>query len=243
MRAYTRALVRATGPDRVVVAEVRYRHRGWNGAREDPVRDTLRALDELRRAAGPVPVVLVGHSMGGRAALRAAVDPSVRAVIGLAPWCPPGESVTQLAGKSVVLLHDEADRVTDARASWDHVRRARAAGARARASSCPRAGTRCSAGRRAGTRPPSPPRWGFSARANSPTASSPGRSRCPGPGRTLSKPRAEAAAARGTAGDGRTDGGPRRHRPSSVTARPPAGGPGRNDPALPGPVVRSRRSR
>ncbi|MEU9414583.1 alpha/beta hydrolase [Streptomyces sp. NPDC048272] len=131
MRAFTRALARATGPHRVVVAEVRYRHRGWNGAREDPVRDTVRALDELRRAVGAVPVVLVGHSMGGRAALRAAGDPAVRAVIGLAPWCPPGEPVTQLAGKSVVLLHDEADRVTDARATWGHVRRARAGGARA----------------------------------------------------------------------------------------------------------------
>lgn len=36
-----------------------------------------------------------------------------------------------LGDTAVVLLHDEADRVTDARASWDYVRRARARGARA----------------------------------------------------------------------------------------------------------------
>ncbi|MER6775808.1 MULTISPECIES: alpha/beta hydrolase [unclassified Streptomyces] len=131
MRPFARAISGSGAARGVVVAEVRYEHRGWNGNRADPVHDVWQALRELCCVAGPLPVVLVGHSMGGRAALRAAADPLVRAVVGLAPWCPPGEPVLHLGDTAVVLLHDEADRVTDARGSWDYVRRARARGARA----------------------------------------------------------------------------------------------------------------
>ncbi|MET9888215.1 alpha/beta hydrolase [Streptomyces sp. NPDC006430] len=131
MLPFVRAIASASRTGALVVAEVRYVHRGWNGRRADPVHDVQRALRELRGVAGPVPVVLVGHSMGARAALRAAADPLVSAVVGLAPWCPPGEPVAHLADTTVVLLHDEADRVTDARATWEYLRRARARGARA----------------------------------------------------------------------------------------------------------------
>lgn len=131
MRPFARAIARATAGDDVLLAAVRYRHRGWNGSRGDTVRDVRRALAELEDLAGPVPVVLVGHSMGGRAALHAAGHPLVRAVVGLAPWCPPGEPVAQLDGKRVVLLHGTRDRTTDPAASRDVARRARAAGAEA----------------------------------------------------------------------------------------------------------------
>ncbi|KJY40356.1 alpha/beta hydrolase [Streptomyces sp. A1547] len=131
MLPFARAIAEAGPAQDVVVAEVRYAHRGWNGHRADPVHDVWQALRELRCGVGALPVVLVGHSMGGRAALRAAADPLVRAVVGLAPWCPPGEPVLHLGDTAVVLLHDAADRVTDAQASWDYVRRARARGARA----------------------------------------------------------------------------------------------------------------
>lgn len=56
----------------VRVQRVRYTHRGWNGPREDPLHDALRMLDALRREAYDIPVVLLGHSMGARAALHAA---------------------------------------------------------------------------------------------------------------------------------------------------------------------------
>ncbi|MFE2475177.1 alpha/beta hydrolase [Streptomyces sp. NPDC001194] len=140
MRPFARAISGSGAARGVVVAEVRYEHRGWNGNRADPVHDVWQALRELCCVAGPLPVVLVGHSMGGRAALRAAADPLVRAVVGLAPWCPPGEPVMHLGDTAVVLLHDEADRVTDARGSWDYVRRARARGARAAGISMPYGG-------------------------------------------------------------------------------------------------------
>jgi pimeloyl-ACP methyl ester carboxylesterase len=97
MRPFARAVAGTTAGDDVLLGTVRYRHRGWNGARGDTVRDAWEALEELTGLAGPVPVVLVGHSMGGRAALRVAGHLQVRAVVGLAPWCPPGEPVSTTA--------------------------------------------------------------------------------------------------------------------------------------------------
>lgn len=118
------------GEKPVRVCRVRYTHRGWNGTRQDPLHDAVRALDRLRREAGDIPVVLLGHSMGARAALHAAGHPLVRSVVGLAPWCPPGDPVTQLAGRDVVLLHSSRDRVTSPLASQSLTARARRAGAR-----------------------------------------------------------------------------------------------------------------
>ncbi|MFE9423716.1 alpha/beta fold hydrolase [Kitasatospora sp. NPDC006697] len=113
----------------VLLAQVGYRCRGWNRHRADPVHDTASALDALSRLAPHVPVVLIGHSMGGRAALAAAGGTTVRGVVALAPWCPPGEPVAHLRGKAAVFLHDEDDTVTSAQQTWAFARRARAAGA------------------------------------------------------------------------------------------------------------------
>ncbi|MEU9027195.1 alpha/beta fold hydrolase [Streptomyces sp. NPDC048383] len=128
MRPFAAAVLRAGRAERILVGDVRYRHRGWNGDRADPVEDARRALRELRRSAGPIPVVLIGHSMGARAALRVADEADVRGVVGLAPWCPPGEPVAHLRDTPIVLLHDEADRVTRAEDTWAYLRRARARG-------------------------------------------------------------------------------------------------------------------
>jgi len=129
MRPFARAVAHALPDDDVLLADVRYRVRGWNGRDADALLDARRALDEVIRIAGNVPVVLVGHSMGGRAALRAASAPQVRGVLALAPWCPAGEPVAHLRDKDVVVLHGDRDRVTDPGAASAFVRRARGAGA------------------------------------------------------------------------------------------------------------------
>ncbi|MCX3059207.1 alpha/beta hydrolase [Streptomyces beihaiensis] len=129
MRPFTRALTRATAGQRVCVGEVRYRHRGWNGDRADAAQDAREAVTELVSRVGEVPVVLVGHSMGGRAALAVAGHPCVRSVVALAPWCPPREPVAHLGGRLVALVHGDRDRVTEAEASWRFAARAEAAGA------------------------------------------------------------------------------------------------------------------
>ncbi|MYR46166.1 alpha/beta fold hydrolase [Streptomyces sp. SID5910] len=131
MRPFLGAVAARTDRDDVLLGQVRYRRRGWNGAAADPLRDTRQALAELRSLVGEVPVVLLGHSMGGRAALRAADDARVRGVVALAPWCPPGEPVGPLSGRDVLVLHGSRDRITDPVASAAYVTRARAAGARA----------------------------------------------------------------------------------------------------------------
>ncbi|NDZ83506.1 alpha/beta hydrolase [Streptomyces sp. SID10853] len=131
MRPIASRIAGATAGHSVLLGRVRYRYRGWNGTRADAAYDARRALDELTAAAGGIPVVLVGHSMGGRAALSAASHPSVRAVVGLAPWCPPDEAAGHLGGRTVVLLHGDRDRTTDPGGSAAFVRRARESGARA----------------------------------------------------------------------------------------------------------------
>jgi hypothetical protein len=120
-------LARAGRRGGLVVAQLRYRMIGYNDG--DPVRDLEWALNELSGRFG-APVCLIGHSMGARAALRAAGHDSVRAVAGLAAWCPPGEPVSQLAGRTVMLVHGSRDRVTDPAGSLHLGRRARGTASR-----------------------------------------------------------------------------------------------------------------
>ena len=104
----------------------RFRVRGWNGALASPVGDLNEALDAIVAVFGSVPVVLVGHSMGARAAARAAGHAAVTAVAGLAPWLPPGEPASQLAGRRVLLAHGSADSITSPAETWAFLERARA---------------------------------------------------------------------------------------------------------------------
>lgn len=106
---------------------MRYQVRGWNGGA--PVADARWALDEVRRELGDVPVVLLGHSMGGRTSVHVADDPSVVGVVALAPWFPKGETVTGLAGKTLRAAHGSSDKITSARATRAYVERALAVGA------------------------------------------------------------------------------------------------------------------
>jgi pimeloyl-ACP methyl ester carboxylesterase len=116
----------------VVVWQLKYRYRGWNEPDQDPVHDVSWALGQARRRYPGAAVVLVGHSMGGRAALRAAGDPSVIAICALAPWVEPDEPVFQLMGRAVLILHGDQDEVTDPRASYEMAARARELGVPAR---------------------------------------------------------------------------------------------------------------
>ena len=120
------AIGRAVRGREVVIRRPRFGVRGWNGGQASPVHDLNELLDGIRGEFGPVPVVLVGHSMGARAVLRAAGHPSVAAVAGLAPWLPPGEPVDQLAGRSILLAHGTVDLVTSPADTWAYAGRARA---------------------------------------------------------------------------------------------------------------------
>ncbi|WP_439936621.1 alpha/beta hydrolase [Nocardia sp. N13] len=109
----------------VGVWSVRYRERGWNGG-VDRTADARWALDEVRAAHGDVPVVLLGHSMGARVAVHVADDPSVRGVVGLAPWWSAQDPVHTLAGRTLRAAHGRRDRITSFGETVRFVERARA---------------------------------------------------------------------------------------------------------------------
>ncbi|WP_279580753.1 alpha/beta hydrolase [Fodinicola feengrottensis] len=130
MIPFAAALERAG--ERIDVWTLRYRHRGWNGAQASPVADARWALDEVRRRHGSVPIALVGHSMGGRTALRVADDPDVRGVVALAPWLPSGEPVEAIRGRRLLIAHGTRDCWTDLGGSLAYARRAESLAAEVR---------------------------------------------------------------------------------------------------------------
>jgi predicted alpha/beta-hydrolase family hydrolase len=130
MRPFATALARRGAAHGVAVWLLRYRCRGWNGSERSPVADAGWALAEVRRRHGDVPVVLVGHSMGGRTAFAIGGDAAVVGICALAPWCEKLDPVDQLAGKTVLIAHGSADKVTSPKFSRRYGDRAAAAGAR-----------------------------------------------------------------------------------------------------------------
>ncbi|WP_338051228.1 alpha/beta fold hydrolase [Pseudonocardia acidicola] len=125
MLPFARMLASAGRAGPLSVYMLRYRYRGWNGPDMDAFRDAQWALTELERRHPGVPVVLLGHSMGGRAALRAAGAAAVVAVCALAPWLDAGEPVEQLAGRTVLIAHGDRERWTDPRESYAYAVRAK----------------------------------------------------------------------------------------------------------------------
>lgn len=123
MIPFGRGLVRAGG-GRIALATLRYAVRGWNGEQESPLPDARWALDRIAERFGDLPVGLVGHSMGGRVALRVADHAGVhgggvRSVAALAPWLPQGEAIPPLNDRALLLVHGTADNHTDPRQTFE----------------------------------------------------------------------------------------------------------------------------
>jgi dienelactone hydrolase len=131
MRAIEQFVADAGSGAGVTTCLLRYRVAGWNGAAADAHADVRWSLDRIRAEHGSeVPIVLVGHSMGGRAVLRAGGEDQVAAVCALAPWTPPGEPVAHLRDRTVVIVHGRGDRWVPAALSAEFATRAQEAGAR-----------------------------------------------------------------------------------------------------------------
>jgi dienelactone hydrolase len=100
-----------TGRNRLAVFRLLNSMRGWD-SRHTPVDDVAWAAGEIsRRLERDVPLGLVGHSLGGRAAILAAGDVGARSVVALAPWVYPTDGNADVAGISFLIVHGSADRI------------------------------------------------------------------------------------------------------------------------------------
>jgi len=125
LRMWPFALAARSAAPGAAVGLMRYRYRGWNGAEAHPAADLRAVLDRL--PARIRRVLLIGHSMGGRAVVAAGNHSRVAGVLGLAPWLPADEPLITLRG-TVVLAHGTLDRITDPAQTAAYADRLRAAG-------------------------------------------------------------------------------------------------------------------
>ena len=85
--------------------ELRYRVKSWKRL-DLCLEDALAAID----ASGAAATLLMGFSMGGAVAVRAASHPTVSGVLGLAPWLPDRLDLAPLRGRRLDVLHGALDR-------------------------------------------------------------------------------------------------------------------------------------
>lgn len=103
--------VAAAGRGRLAVFRLLNSTRGWDTS-HTPVEDVRWALSEIRSRFGDsLPVCLVGHSLGGRAALLSGDQDGVRSVVALAPWVYESDGGhVDLTGRQVLVVHGDQDR-------------------------------------------------------------------------------------------------------------------------------------
>jgi pimeloyl-ACP methyl ester carboxylesterase len=108
-----RKIARA-GRRRIAVYRLLNSTRGWD-TNHTPVDDAHWAIELLREKHGDLPTALVGHSLGGRAALLAGHHTAVTTVVALNPYLYPQDGNTDLRGRDVLIVHGTADRVAPLR--------------------------------------------------------------------------------------------------------------------------------
>ena len=115
-----------TGRGRLAVLRLLNSRRGWD-AHHTPVDDVRWALGQVsERLGASTPVCLVGHSLGGRAALLAAGAPQVRGAAALAPWVLPTDRPHGVDGKPILIVHGSGDRIASPQRSAALAERMRA---------------------------------------------------------------------------------------------------------------------
>ena len=101
------------GRGRLAVFRLLNSTRGWD-TKHTPVDDAHSALEEIRRTIGhAVPTSLVGHSLGGRAALLAGSHPGVSSIVALNPFLYPADGRADLSGRPVLIVHGTDDRIAN----------------------------------------------------------------------------------------------------------------------------------
>ena len=104
------ARIALAGRGRLAVFRLLNSSRGWANT-STPVDDARWAIAQLRERLGELPIGLVGHSLGGRAAILAAPEQGVRSVVALAPWLSASEAAVNAGGRRILVVHGTADRI------------------------------------------------------------------------------------------------------------------------------------
>lgn len=105
-----RRIARA-GKGQLAVFRLLNSRRGWD-TQHTPVRDAHWALDQISERLGPqLPTCLVGHSLGGRAAILTSARPEIKSAVALAPWVYQSDHPGGLDGQRLVIVHGSNDRV------------------------------------------------------------------------------------------------------------------------------------
>lgn len=126
--------------DDAAVYRLRFSVRGWNGDGAGVLGDARWAIDEIAARHPGLPIVVVGHSLGGRVAMHLAGWTSdvetggrrstVVGAVGLAPWVSPADPVDLLDGVPLFVVQGTADRVVPEQSTRPWLARAEKAGAR-----------------------------------------------------------------------------------------------------------------
>ncbi len=115
--------VARAGRGQLAVLRLLNSRRGWD-TEVTPLADAAWAIEEVRRRFGDLPVGLVGHSLGGRAALLGGERPGVQSVVALNPWLYGSED-PDLTGRDVLVVHGTRDRIASPRHAEQVVGRVR----------------------------------------------------------------------------------------------------------------------
>lgn len=104
------------GSNRLAVYRLLNSYRGWDTS-HTPVHDITWALEQVvARHGTQVPVCLVGHSLGGRAAILASGLPGVRSVVALAAFVYAADADgLGLRDRQYLFVHGLKDRIAPVR--------------------------------------------------------------------------------------------------------------------------------
>ncbi len=103
--------VARAGAGRLAVLRLLNSARGWD-TEHTPVDDVTWALDRMQERFGRrLPTTLVGHSLGGRAAILSGERPEVCSVVALNPWVYESDGQIAVPGRRMLLVHGTEDRI------------------------------------------------------------------------------------------------------------------------------------